>query len=299
MTILQELMQLTEAKKKKVSKKMARRVYHRDYEKTKNKPYRKYDPKKSEHRALSEMEHPMMTADEMSKLSTFMTRSARDDKARQLRFDLHLLRMISHETQPNETEVATENGQKVVRFFYPLRKSPSEIFAKYKEMFGPPINRSHDVNEVMARFKDKLTGSVVTLRYSPTSKYFVAEYPLHATGVSEGTINHKDVFLMLVETPGIGAPYGGAAGADRNNGTADLRKDVSGMTDQVLFLRGALGKHLKADHHDWTYFENAASVEDAANRLVQIMRKLPEAVGASPDAVRETAEQVARVYWGQ
>lgn len=46
MEMLKELLQLDEAKKKKakVSKKATRAVYHRDYVKTKNKPYRKYDP---------------------------------------------------------------------------------------------------------------------------------------------------------------------------------------------------------------------------------------------------------------
>jgi hypothetical protein len=44
MEFLKELLQLDEAKKKvKVSKKAVRAVYHRDYVKTKNKPYRKYD----------------------------------------------------------------------------------------------------------------------------------------------------------------------------------------------------------------------------------------------------------------
>jgi hypothetical protein len=42
MEFLREL--LTEAaKKKKVLSKAAKAVYHRDYEKTKNKPYRQYD----------------------------------------------------------------------------------------------------------------------------------------------------------------------------------------------------------------------------------------------------------------
>lgn len=48
MEFLRELLQLDEAeskkKKVKVSKKAVRAVYHRDYVKTKNKPYRKYDP---------------------------------------------------------------------------------------------------------------------------------------------------------------------------------------------------------------------------------------------------------------
>ncbi len=47
MEMLRELLQLDEAekkKKKKVSKKAAHAVYHRDYVKTKKKPYRKYDP---------------------------------------------------------------------------------------------------------------------------------------------------------------------------------------------------------------------------------------------------------------
>lgn len=48
MELLKELLQLDEAeskkKKVKVSKKATRAVYHRDYVKTKNKPYRKYDP---------------------------------------------------------------------------------------------------------------------------------------------------------------------------------------------------------------------------------------------------------------
>lgn len=47
MEMLRELLQLDEAekkKKKKVSKVAAKAVYHRDYVKTKKKPYRKYDP---------------------------------------------------------------------------------------------------------------------------------------------------------------------------------------------------------------------------------------------------------------
>ena len=46
MNILNELLQLVEqkAKKKKVTKSLRRRVYHADYLRTKDKPYRKYDP---------------------------------------------------------------------------------------------------------------------------------------------------------------------------------------------------------------------------------------------------------------
>jgi hypothetical protein len=51
MSLLRELMQLDEgAKKKKPLKKAAKAVYHRDYVKTKNKPYRKYDPDEYQHK---------------------------------------------------------------------------------------------------------------------------------------------------------------------------------------------------------------------------------------------------------
>lgn len=43
MELLRELLNEAE-KKKKVGKKTAALVYHRDYLKTKNKPYRQYDP---------------------------------------------------------------------------------------------------------------------------------------------------------------------------------------------------------------------------------------------------------------
>ncbi len=43
MEFLRELLNES-AKKKKSLKKAAQSVYHRDYLKTKNKPYRKYDP---------------------------------------------------------------------------------------------------------------------------------------------------------------------------------------------------------------------------------------------------------------
>lgn len=43
MEFLRELLLLDEAKKPKVSKKTAKSVYRRDYLKTKDKPYRKYD----------------------------------------------------------------------------------------------------------------------------------------------------------------------------------------------------------------------------------------------------------------
>ena len=47
LSMLKELMLITEKSKKVPLKKAARSVYHRDYIKTKTKPYRKYDP---EHR---------------------------------------------------------------------------------------------------------------------------------------------------------------------------------------------------------------------------------------------------------
>lgn len=43
MQFLKELLNLEEAAKKKPLKKAAKAVYHRDYMKTRNKPYRKYD----------------------------------------------------------------------------------------------------------------------------------------------------------------------------------------------------------------------------------------------------------------
>jgi hypothetical protein len=45
MELLKEMLTITEAKKVPL-KKAARSVYHRDYEKTKNRSYRKYDPRK-------------------------------------------------------------------------------------------------------------------------------------------------------------------------------------------------------------------------------------------------------------
>jgi hypothetical protein len=45
--LLKEMLQLDEAAKKKPLKKAAAAVYHRDYMRTKNKPYRKYHEDKS------------------------------------------------------------------------------------------------------------------------------------------------------------------------------------------------------------------------------------------------------------
>lgn len=53
MKLLREMLILAEAEKPSI-KKAARSVYHRDYMKTKNKPYRKYDPRK--HKAQSKGE---------------------------------------------------------------------------------------------------------------------------------------------------------------------------------------------------------------------------------------------------
>jgi hypothetical protein len=155
------------------------------------------------------------------------------------------------------------------------------------------------------------------VEYHPQQGYYIAYFPLRTQttmgGVSEfmitnikdvakflaeGKIVHRGIFLILAETPGIGHPFGGAAGADQNNGTADLRKDVSGMTDQIVFLRSALVNHLKAEDNDWMFFTNAATVEEATARLVDMLLRLPQARNASPDAIKQTAQQLARVYWG-
>lgn len=48
MKFLREL--LEEGKKKKPLKKAAQSVYHRDYMKTRNKDYRKYDPEEYQHK---------------------------------------------------------------------------------------------------------------------------------------------------------------------------------------------------------------------------------------------------------
>ena len=47
MQLLKEMLQLDEAKKKKPLKTAAKAVYHRDYMRTKNKSYRKYDKEDS------------------------------------------------------------------------------------------------------------------------------------------------------------------------------------------------------------------------------------------------------------
>lgn len=51
--MMKSLMLITEKKQKKSLKKAAKSVYHRDYVKTKNRPYRKYDPKAREHEGAS------------------------------------------------------------------------------------------------------------------------------------------------------------------------------------------------------------------------------------------------------
>lgn len=51
-TLLEEIiaimLETTSTKKNKVSKKTAKSVYRRDYLRTRNKPYRKYDPEEYE-----------------------------------------------------------------------------------------------------------------------------------------------------------------------------------------------------------------------------------------------------------
>ena len=54
MKTLRELYELMEASKKVPIKRAAKKVYHRDYLKTKNKPYRKYDHDKYERNKDSE-----------------------------------------------------------------------------------------------------------------------------------------------------------------------------------------------------------------------------------------------------
>ena len=57
MELMQELIEAT-----RVSKKTAAAVYHRDYERTKNKPYRKYDP--ADHKKSTEEEEESIDVDD-------------------------------------------------------------------------------------------------------------------------------------------------------------------------------------------------------------------------------------------
>lgn len=312
MELLKELL-VTEEKKTPL-RKAAARVYHRDYERTKNKPYRKYHPdeyKKRKRKVTNEAFEPHHAM----KLSKFLSHHADHEADRKLRHDLHLLRLITNETRPRETEVADEDGYKVVRFFYPAKEARSHhVFDKYKQMFGEPRNRSHNNGKVQAHFHDKLTGANVTLTFNPVDQYFVGSFPLNTHGLpyigeyfvqqisniakflTEGKMTGNDIFFMLIETPGLGSPYGGAAGADQNNGVIDLRREPSDdITDQILALRGELANHLKADHHDWTYFSNALTMEDAKRRLEQIIHR--QGMKATPTTISEVADQVARAYW--
>lgn len=294
---------LEEGKKKKKSlKKVARRVYHRDYEKTKNKPYRNYDPKRKEHAALTE-----------TSLQAFLDEYKAHDTKNALYHDMHLLRLISSQTQPTKVDVTEDSS--TVRFFYPTTGKRSDIFEQYKNLFGEPTSRLQRDDVIEATFKDSATGTRVHISHDPKKDFFgsyrlnsntamggLNEYIIqHITTVanmlSEGKISNRDVFLMLIETPGIGQPFGGGTNPDPY-GQADLRRDVTGMTDQIVYLRGILAQHLKSDDHDWTFFSNAPTVEDAAHRLIGIVSKLPEAKSANRQAIQQTADQVARVYWG-
>lgn len=305
MPMLYEMEFLEEGKKKKKGiKKMARRVYHRDYERTKNKPYRKYDPKRREHASLTES------------LSDFLEHNSESDARSKLYHDLHLLRLIASQTRPRSTEVANESGKPVVRFFYAATEKKSDIFEEYQHVFGEPKLRVHKDDLIEAHFKDPATSTNVKLSYIPSKNIFYGSYPLNSNTamgglneyfvqqistvagmLSEGKIHHRDIFLMLIETPGIGQPYGGGTNPDPY-GQADLRRDVSGMTDQIVWLRQAVSQQLKSDDHDWTYFSNAPTVEEATNRLVGIISKMTEAKGANRAAIQQAAEQIARVYWG-
>lgn len=310
MQMLKDLLLLAETKKVPL-RKAAEKVYHRDYERTKNKPYRKYHAGARKKHAVKE---GLDTKHAMG-LSKFLTHHSDHEADRGLRHDLHLLRLITNETRPRETEVADDNGRKVVRFFYPTKDAKTQgIFDKFKLMFGEPRGRTHTDGGVQARFHDKITQIEVTLEFNPRDGYYVASYPLKSHMVpqlgeyyvqqitnivkflTEGKMTGNDIFFMLVETPSLGSPYGGAAGPDQNNGTADLRKDVTGMTDRILAVRSTLARHLKADNHDWTYFSNAPTVDEAAKRLEDIMHR--QGYKATQDVIGKVAEQVARVYWG-
>ncbi len=320
MKLLNELLALDEAGG--ISHRAAAKVYHRDYVRTKDKPYRQHEPEKKrkpkKSRVKEDLDFPIgrRVGNPTQRFSKYMSTGG---DAQNLRHDLHLLRLLVRETHPKEQEVATnDKGEKILRLHYPFGEAKaSGLFDQFRSMFGEPRTRSHLGGILQALFKDRLTGTSIVLKYNPDHRYYVAEVPLRSATVhgglgeyymkhvsnltrflNEGKMTADDIFWVLVETPGVGHGFGTMSGADAANGTADLRKDVSGATDAILYVRDALAKHLKADNHDWVYFSNASSVEEAAKRAREIINKLPQSHTATPEAIHAVAEQVARVYWG-
>lgn len=195
LSILEDKIFTTEA----VSRSTASKVYHRDYLRTKDKSYRKYDPTK---RRRLKKKHVNENVDMDTPPVSNVDRKRIDTHLRQ---DLHLLKVLQRETHPSEVEVY--RGPKVdsVRLFYPVRNVKS-VFADYREMFGDPVDRTvkNDGGVLVSHFHDELTDTNVDLYWNRNQGYLMGTFYLHArdAGIRESVIldnYYLDCILEKIE----------------------------------------------------------------------------------------------------
>lgn len=275
MSLLRDLLTIQETEGATASK--AASVYHRDYVKTRNKKYRKYDKRKHQSK-LNET----LSTDDINKALDMLGTPDADEHA--LRRDLKVLKTLSEKTNPKKITVNKANaGYKATLKYENNAEKAHQLFVVFKETFGVPVHKSSDNGIVSAKFHDKETGTEITLSHVKSSTDITAIFDMK-TG---NTFTESFKSFLIDQAP-----------ADSCDPYAKTFQDDN-TTTQLVHLRDALMQHLRADDRAEQLFSQSVDINQAKERLAAIITTLPEAEGMNPTDIAQVAEEVADVYWNR
>ena len=144
-------------------------VYHRDYIRTKDEKYRKYDPKKYEQQKNRKKKKRKVTeSDEMVERQITTARELIQEllqgdlvHTKAGKQDLHVL--LTMDSLADSSQVMIREGNKIQVVFFFDTTSGIEVVERFVKSFGQPTSRKSTGSIAQSVFKDRLTGTTIKL----------------------------------------------------------------------------------------------------------------------------------------
>lgn len=276
-------MLLSEYITEKVSDDAAAKVYHRDYLRTKDEKYRKYDPKKYElqkrkrkkKRAVTEsneaVERNISTAQEL--IRELLQGDLVHTKAGKQ--DLHVL--LTLDKLADSSQVMIREGNKIQVAFFFDSESGIQVVEKFIKSFGQPTSRKVSGSITQSVFKDRLTGTTVKLLLDKTLGEMVAYVLLK--------INEQEALKESVYDTSSKIPT-----------NSSLPQFDDELNSTIIDIRSRLVSLINTNDQVWRKFSNCETIEDAVEFLVPYVKRYHQD-DLDEETLKTIAMQFAETYY--
>lgn len=269
--------------KEKLIDAQAAAVYHRDYIRTKDERYRKYDPKKYEQQKHKKKKKRKVT--ESNEAVERQISTARDLIQELLhgelvhtkagKQDLHVL--LTLDSLADSSQVMIREGNKVQVAFFFDTASGIEIVEKFVKSFGQPISRKSTGSIAQSVFKDRLTGSTIKLVLDKSLGEMVAYVLLK--------INEQESLAESV--------YDASSKIPTNSSLPQFDDELN---TAIINIRSKLVSLINTNDQVWRKFSKCETIEDAAEFLVPYVKRYHQD-DLDEETLKTVAMQFAETYY--